>query len=617
MSCTKLKTCLIYGEDYKDKVILFKEGVAGLSNYKYEVKNSFGALVKTLTVGDGLEIVGTNVCIQGDALETISVGTYSASFWFDINGETRKLFDEDLRISNNGCDCANIYNLSFTIVPVEVSENTVNIYLNWDDLTPAQIQELQQPAIDAAEIANTAATNANNAATNANDAADLANQNANEANTAANNATNSAQLADNAADSALQATNEANTTNTEVELAESARVLAENDRVAQENDRQTFEDEREDNEDERILNESGRESAENTRVNNETSRQTAESNRVTAENSRVTAETNRVTSESDRVTAENSRVSSETTRQNQETTRQTNESARVTAENNRVSAESARVLAENARVANDANKTYLIMSYTHTSNIVVNVTAIDYATGTFTANAHGIPAGVQRVAIFLKPLAGNVENPFGVIPNNMNFNQIYYIYTSSLTANTFQLTTNSSGLGTPITNFTAGTNDFSKWQFEILTAIPTQFSGFQTGINNIRITLKGRIIDMSYLYPILSGAANVFTGAVNHEISEINGVISSSSAARFTAANTAGNIDTYIEVLADANNGFVQVRNSRIIRANNGSPGLLFTKSQYTHSAPTLERKKYDISGYTFHSSAFVSNGTNIKIWKL
>lgn len=291
---TKLKTCLIYGEDYKDKVILFKEGVAGLSNYQYEVKNSFGALVKTLTIGDGLEIVGTTVCIQGDALETISVGIYSAIFWFDINGETRKLFDEDLKISNDGCDCANIYNLSFTIVPVELSESTVNIYLNWEDLTPAQIQELQQPALDAAVIANTAADNANTATSNANTATTNANNATTNANNAANNANNSAQLANDAADSASEAANEANDTNTAVQLAENARVLAENERVAQENDRQAFEDEREDNEDERILNESDRVTAESTRDNNENSRQTAENNRVTAENTRIQNESTRL-----------------------------------------------------------------------------------------------------------------------------------------------------------------------------------------------------------------------------------------------------------------------------------------------------------------------------------
>ena len=48
--------------------------------------------------------------------------------------------------------------------------------LTYDDLTPEQIEELQRPAIEAAEKANTATTSANNAAQSANVAADKANQ---------------------------------------------------------------------------------------------------------------------------------------------------------------------------------------------------------------------------------------------------------------------------------------------------------------------------------------------------------------------------------------------------------------------------------------------------------
>lgn len=48
--------------------------------------------------------------------------------------------------------------------------------LTYDDLTPEQIGELQRPAIEAAEKANTATTSANNAAQSANEAADKANQ---------------------------------------------------------------------------------------------------------------------------------------------------------------------------------------------------------------------------------------------------------------------------------------------------------------------------------------------------------------------------------------------------------------------------------------------------------
>lgn len=68
----------------------------------------------------------------------------------------------------------------------------------YDDFTPEQIEELQQPAIDAAVIANNAATNANDKATlanNATSAANTATTNANTATTQANTARDSANAA--------------------------------------------------------------------------------------------------------------------------------------------------------------------------------------------------------------------------------------------------------------------------------------------------------------------------------------------------------------------------------------------------------------------------------------
>lgn len=82
----------------------------------------------------------------------------------------------------------------------------------FEDLTPEQIEQIQKPALDAAEVANDAATKANSAAEAANTAAEAANdatQSANiaaeAANDAATEANNSATLANAAADKANQA----------------------------------------------------------------------------------------------------------------------------------------------------------------------------------------------------------------------------------------------------------------------------------------------------------------------------------------------------------------------------------------------------------------------------
>lgn len=113
-------------------------------------------------------------------------------------------------------------------VPVNLVEEAVVLPgkpLTYDDLTPEQIEELQRPAIEAAETANeaaknadtatekaniaaqsatTATTNANNAASEATTAALLANEATDNANSAALNANNAATSANNAADKANQ-----------------------------------------------------------------------------------------------------------------------------------------------------------------------------------------------------------------------------------------------------------------------------------------------------------------------------------------------------------------------------------------------------------------------------
>src|SRR5690606_26598864 len=80
---------------------------------------------------------GNTIIIEADALETLSVGQFSAAFWADVNTYTRRIFTEELEISTDGCSCANIYNLSFTIVPVKITE-AINQFLDYDSLTPEQ-----------------------------------------------------------------------------------------------------------------------------------------------------------------------------------------------------------------------------------------------------------------------------------------------------------------------------------------------------------------------------------------------------------------------------------------------------------------------------------------------
>lgn len=146
MSCNKINTCFRYGTDYQDRLISFQNGIAGLSNFRYEITQR--ETVINLTVGNGLDIIGDKVCIQGDALESLLPDAYDTVFWLDINGQTRDLFSEQLEISADKCDCANVYNLAFTIIPVDIEETVTEIRLNFDDLTPEQQLALTGPKGD-------------------------------------------------------------------------------------------------------------------------------------------------------------------------------------------------------------------------------------------------------------------------------------------------------------------------------------------------------------------------------------------------------------------------------------------------------------------------------------
>lgn len=75
----------------------------------------------------------------------------------------------------------------------------------FEDLTPEQIEQIQKPALDAAEVANDAAAEADRAAQSANDAAAEADRAAQSANDAAVEANSAAQSANDAADKANQA----------------------------------------------------------------------------------------------------------------------------------------------------------------------------------------------------------------------------------------------------------------------------------------------------------------------------------------------------------------------------------------------------------------------------
>lgn len=191
----------------------------------------------------------------------------------------------------------------------------------YSDFTPAQLDDLRRPAVEAAEKADAATADATKAAIRA-ETGEAARQKAEEARIAAE-----AQRAE--AEAARRD-------------AEKARATAEAERRTAENARKAGEGKRASAETERQAEEATRRTAEAARIAEEVARATAETERRNAEESRRSAE-------SARANAEQTRTSSETARQNAEQTRSSAEALRRDAETARQSAETARAKAEAAR----------------------------------------------------------------------------------------------------------------------------------------------------------------------------------------------------------------------------------------------------------------------------
>ena len=103
----------------------------------------------------------------------------------------------------------------------------------------------------------------------------------------------------------------------------------------------------------------------------------------------------------------------------------------------------------------------LVASYTHSGNLEVVVSSIDYATGTITAVEHGLSENDMIYATQNWDVT-KLENPEKWLPTGMLYGSKYYAV--NVTTDTFQISTAKSG--TAATLSTKGTADFSKWHFE-------------------------------------------------------------------------------------------------------------------------------------------------------
>lgn len=127
-----------------------------------------------------------------------------------------------------------------------------------------------------------------------------------------------------------------------------------------------------------------------------------------------------------------------------------------------------------------------VITYTHSGNKEVAVSAINYSTNTFTSNAHGLSNG-DRVA-FNKTIDCNIltHTPFSDGWNVDSNNGGWFVV--GVTTNTFQLSLTASG--SPIVLTERATNDFTKWKIEVA---PTANSFAITNLNatSLKIDIVG------------------------------------------------------------------------------------------------------------------------------
>ena len=214
--------------------------------------------------------------------------------------------------------------------------------LAYEDLTEAQIAELQRPASDM--IARLEATD------NSVKAAEAARVTAEESRVAAESARVQAEQERASAEDTRKENEDTRIANESTRKGnEDTRIAAENVRIANEQGRTAAENTRMSNEDVRIAAEDARIEAETQRASAEDTRKENEDTRIAAENVRIASEQERVDAEYGRITAENVRVASENTRIANENVRLSSEDARRSAENGRKAAETERAEAEEAR----------------------------------------------------------------------------------------------------------------------------------------------------------------------------------------------------------------------------------------------------------------------------
>lgn len=272
-------------------------------------------------------------------------------------------------------------------------------------------------------------------------------------------------------------------------------------------------------------------------------------------------------------------------------------------------------LADNPEFTLPFASTEPIYTYTHSGNRVVNITSIDYATGIFTATAHGLTStiaandGANRLFLVFKTdnltvdLAPTIPMTDSS-PASSSSDKGYYIRV--IDADTFKLALAYAGADLVLTD--KGTIDFTKWHFEqSLVSDLMTFSGIG-GALEIDVILNGQWGNSVRYMSQINGVTS-FLGLFNRLGEEIGNTTNLGDGMRMDFGVALYNGTQILNFKKDKQ-GFTLNASQKSFDI--GSTSLRGNNKMSNGFTPSAETS---INSITLSRLA-ISNGTTIKIFK-
>jgi hypothetical protein len=234
----------------------------------------------------------------------------------------------------------------------------------------------------------------------------------------------------------------------------------------------------------------------------------------------------------------------------------------------------------------------LLANYTHIGNREAQPTAIDLATGTFTAVNHGFVNG-NRIAVVI-PRTELSQPALYYMPTGLNPDNLYYVVNADV--NTFKL---SSTVGGAAITYTVNSNlDITKFYFELPGAGNLSITNILP-TKNILVIIEGKFHG-GYMCP------NGFGNSVN--IFYQDGQPNSNRYNPLKGHKIYG----YNEICMSTRNGIYIKEVAFAINSNSVSTNTV-NKFESHYYAPSIE--PFDITSIIFANS-YIQNGLSVKIYK-